>query len=37
MCSEGRESNRGHEKITQLRDLTVQFTIYCNDDESKEG
>jgi len=37
MCSEGRGSNRGHEQITQLRVLIVQFTIYCNGDESKEG
>jgi len=37
MCSEGREGNRGHEQITQLRVLTVRFTIYCNGDESKEG
>jgi hypothetical protein len=32
-----RESDRGHEQITQLRVLTVHFTIYCNGDESKEG
>jgi hypothetical protein len=37
MCSEGRESNRGHEQITQLRVLTVQFTMYCNGGENKKG
>ena len=37
MCSEGRVSSRGHEQSTQLRVLTVHFTIYCNGDESKEG
>lgn len=32
-----RESNRGHEQITQLRVLTAHFIMYCNGDENKEG
>jgi hypothetical protein len=36
MCSKGIVSNREHEQITQLKVLTVYFTIYCNGDESKE-